>query len=207
MSLYFEADDLTKIILRVVSEKSPQSVKQLIEIVSYNHDYKEEEIINSVLRLKAKGIIKFDNNHIKSLSFFNYLVSTGAVWYFVVIATSLLSTISVFMIPEDLYPWIYVRNFLGILLVLFLPGYAFQRAFVKNGVNVGSLLARVDSIQRVAIGIGLSVAFASIIGLILYYSPWGLNLNIIILSLLVFTLLFATIAIVREYQSIKSNTV
>jgi len=205
LSSYFKADDLTKIILRVINEKNPQSIKQLIEIVNYNHDYKEEEIVNSVLRLKTKGIIKFDND-IKSWSFFNYLTSSGSIWYWTIISASLLSTISVFIIPEDLYPWIFARNFLGILLVLFLPGYAFQRVFVKNDVNARSLLGRIDSIQRVAISVGLSIAFSSIIGLILYYSPVGLNLNIIVLSLLVFTLLFATIAIIREYQAIKSKT-
>jgi uncharacterized membrane protein len=58
-----------------------------------------------------------------------------------------------------------------------------------------------DSIERLALSVGLSLALVPIVGLVLNYTPWGIRLAPIILSLLVLTVAFAASALVREYQA------
>ena len=47
----------------------------------------------------------------------------------------------------------------------------------------------------------VSIALVPIVGLILNYTPWGIRLTPITLSLLALTIVFATAAILREYQA------
>ena len=58
-----------------------------------------------------------------------------------------------------------------------------------------------DTIERVALGFGMSLALVPIVGLILNYTPWGIRLTPITLSLLALTVVFATAAVLREYQA------
>jgi uncharacterized membrane protein len=58
-----------------------------------------------------------------------------------------------------------------------------------------------DTIERAALSIGLSLAIVPIVGLLLNYTPWGIRLTPITLSLLALTLTFATAALIREHQA------
>lgn len=192
-------------ILGVINEKNPKSVKQLTKMLKENKNLTEEEIIASVLKLQAKGVIKFEDHTLQSKNLTNYLKTTDAVWYWITITIGVLSAVLVFTIPDNFYPWIYARNVLGIIFVLFLPGYAFIKVILKGNVTAKTSIGGLEAIQIITLSIGMSIAFVSIIGLILYYSPWSLDLVTIVFSLLAFTSLFATVAVIREYQKIKIN--
>ena len=62
-----------------------------------------------------------------------------------------------------------------------------------------------DNIERVALSLGMSLALVPIVGLILNYTPWGIRLTPIPLSLLALTIIFATAALLREYQAKSSS--
>jgi uncharacterized membrane protein len=47
----------------------------------------------------------------------------------------------------------------------------------------------------------MSLALTPIVGLILNYTPWGIRLTQITLSLLALTVVFATAAVLREHQA------
>lgn len=83
------------------------------------------------------------------------------------------------------------RSVLGLLLVLFLPGYAL----------IASLFPRkddLDSIERLALSFGLSIAVTPLIGLALNYTPFGIPLDPILISLTGFTLLLCVAAYLRR---------
>ena len=61
-------------------------------------------------------------------------------------------------------------------------------------------MKQAEKIERVALNIGISLTLTLIIGLFLNYTPWGIQLVPIVFSLLIVTLIFATVAEVREYQ-------
>jgi hypothetical protein len=204
LSTNSKANDLTETILKVINDKKPQSVKQLTTMLKENLEIEEKEIIKSVLKLQAEGIIKLENQA-SPQSLATYLKNRDAIWYWMTIAAGALTAVLVFTISENVYPWFYVRNVLGVIFVLFLPGYAFIEALFPASIPAEKSTGNIDTIERIVLSIALSIALIAIVGLLLNFSPWGLNLTAMILSLLAFTLVFATVAVARKYN-IKRET-
>lgn len=73
-----------------------------------------------------------------------------------------------------------VRVPLGLAMVLFLPGYVLIAALFPRKDDL-------DGIERVALSFGLSIAVVPLIGLGLNYTPWGIRLTPVVVSLAVFT--------------------
>ena len=84
-----------------------------------------------------------------------------------------------------------VRVLLGLLLVLFLPGYSLIAALFPRGDDL-------DSIERIALSFGLSIAVVPLIGLGLNYTQYGIRLVPVLLGLSLFTVLLALIAYMRR---------
>jgi len=73
------------------------------------------------------------------------------------------------------FPDSLARKILGLVFVLFLPGYAATAAlFPEND--------QIDGIERVALSFGLSIAIVPLIGLALNFTPWGIRLDPIMAS-------------------------
>jgi hypothetical protein len=194
-------NDLHRIILKVIKEKNPQSFKQLTKLLKENGNLTEEEIVKSVLKLQAEGVIKFRSQAQQSWGLSTYLKTSEAVWYWLIIIVGATTAGLAFTISESVYPWIYARNALGVIFVLFLPGYSFLKAFLQSHMSAETSTRSLESIEFIALSIGLSIALVSLVGLLLYYSSLGLNLTNIVLSLFAFSLFFATAAVIREYQA------
>jgi len=97
----------------------------------------------------------------------------------------------VFLVPENAFPVVYARYVFGSVFVLFLPGYSLIRALFSG--------KELDSIERFALSVGLSLALVPMAGLLLNYTPWGIRTTPVTLSLLGLTLVFASAAVIRDY--------
>lgn len=86
-----------------------------------------------------------------------------------------------------------LRIVFGLPVVLFFPGYILMVALFprKN---------QLDSIERVALCFGFSIAIVPLIGLILNYTPWGIRLYPILISVTIFILATSLIAWYRRYR-------
>ena len=84
-----------------------------------------------------------------------------------------------------------VRVVLGLLLVLFLPGYSLIAALFPRKDDL-------DGIERIALSFGLSIAVVPLLGLALNYTPLGIRLVPVLLGLSLFTVLLAVVAGVRR---------
>lgn len=84
-----------------------------------------------------------------------------------------------------------VRVVLGLPFVLFFPGYALIGALFPAHHSL-------DGLERVALSFGLSLAVVPLIGLGLNYTPWGIRLIPILVSLVVFTFLMSLVAFFRR---------
>ncbi|MGD0951589.1 MAG: DUF1616 domain-containing protein [Methanotrichaceae archaeon] len=80
---------------------------------------------------------------------------------------------------------------LGLVMVLFLPGYALIAALFPRKDDL-------DGIERTALSFGLSIAVVPLIGLGLNYTPWGIRLTPVVISLSVFTVVMAAAAHLRR---------
>jgi predicted nucleic acid-binding protein len=185
-------DELIQTIVHIIHDKKPQTVNQLINIVKENVPQSENEILTAIIKLQNEGKIQFFNRSPSvPMNLSTYLKTSSALWYWLTIALSIATAFAVFLVSEDLYPWNYFRNALGVILVLWLPGYTFLKALFPSH--------SLENVERIALSVIMSLALISIIGLLLNYSPWGIRLAPIVLTLLVFTLVFATAAVIREY--------
>ena len=84
-----------------------------------------------------------------------------------------------------------LRVVLGLPFVLFFPGYALITALFPGRDDL-------DGIERVALSFGLSIAVVPLLGLILNYTPWGIRLHPILITLLAFTFIMSVIADYRR---------
>jgi uncharacterized membrane protein len=93
---------------------------------------------------------------------------------FVCMVLALLLVALVFLAPDNV-----IRQILGLVFVLFLPGYAATAALFPENDHI-------DGIERVALSFGLSIAIVPLIGLALNFTPWGIRLDPILASISVF---------------------
>ncbi len=84
-----------------------------------------------------------------------------------------------------------VRLALGLLYVLYLPGYCLTAALFARADDL-------DGIERVGLSLGLSVAWVSLLALALDRLPWGLRLWPILLGELASCAVFAAVALWRR---------
>jgi hypothetical protein len=199
LSTSTEENELTETILKIINEKNPQSVKELTTMIKESIDLDEETIIKSVLNLQAEGAIKLGNQALQPEVFKSNLKINAAIWYITTIAAAMMTIVLVFVISENVYPWFYVRNVFGGVFVLFLPGYALLEALFPVNMLAKTFMGTLDATERLVLSISLSISIVAIVGLLLLFSPWGLNLTDMILSLFVITLVFATVAVTRTY--------
>ncbi len=84
-----------------------------------------------------------------------------------------------------------LRIVLGLLFVIFFPGYTLLSAlFPKRD--------KLSGIERVALSFGLSIAVVPLIGLILNYTPWGIRLYPILISITLFIIVTSSVSWYRH---------
>ncbi|GAA5050539.1 DUF1616 domain-containing protein [Haladaptatus pallidirubidus] len=105
-----------------------------------------------------------------------------------------------------------LRAVVGLIFVLFPPGYAFIAALFPEGTSLAEddpnstvesasrFGSGIDGLERVALSFGTSIAIVPLIGLILNFTPWGIRLVPVLLSLSLFTLCMTVIAAVRRWN-------
>ncbi len=103
-----------------------------------------------------------------------------------VILLSLLLDAIIFLLPGSFW-----RKVLGLVFILFIPGYVTVTALFPNRKEL-------DNLERLALSFGLSIAIVPLIGLGLNYTPWGIRLRLILVSLTVFNVALSFVAIYRR---------
>jgi len=193
---------LVETIIQIIEEMKPQSVKQLTSFVEERLPVPEQRIVETILKLQSAGRIKLlEKQPLASPRLVTYLKTKHALWYWLTMGLAITAFAVVFTIPEGSYPWIYIRNGLGTILVLWLPGYAFTKALFPPKPPIEASEKSLEKIVQIALSFGISLALVPMVGLLLYYLPWGMQLTTTVPSLLALTMLFATAGIKREHQS------
>ena len=201
-----EKISIDEFIIHTVTTKKPNTVKELVEHVKEKSKLPKERITEHILNLQSEGKLTFKDNPTEPPSTATgYLFSNQALWFWTTTILVIAATASVFTIPEDAFPIVYARYFLGSLFVLFLPGYSFIKALFPKQVPLKTRSEELDNIERAALSIGMSLALVPLTGLLLNYTPWGIRTTPITLSLLALTAAFSVAAIIREYQTTRTT--
>jgi uncharacterized membrane protein len=89
------------------------------------------------------------------------------------------------------FPSTVARIILGLPFLLFFPGYTLMAALFPKKGSLGE-------VERVALSFGLSIAVVPLIGLVLNFTPWGIRLEPILISLAVFIIVTSGVAYYRR---------
>jgi len=190
--------ELKDLIVDVLREEKPRSVSQLVDSVltRIETDVSIPDVVRLVHELGEEGRITLSQRPRMFETFTSYLLDRKfslSLW--LVFAAVILTWISIYLIPSE-FPWVTPRWVLGTLFVIFLPGYAFIEALFVNPISGKKEL---DQIARFALSIGMSLALVPLIGLLLNYTPWGIRLEPIAVSLSIFTLICIFVAAYRKF--------
>jgi Protein of unknown function (DUF1616) len=90
---------------------------------------------------------------------------------------------------------LYLRYVFGSALVLFIPGYSLIEALYPK--------RELDELTRVALSIGLSLALVPLTGLVLNYTPFGIRLLPVAVSIAGMSIVFLLLALVRKHAYYK----
>ena len=123
-------------------------------------------------------------------NFMGYMLSLRSLWFWLLSSLIAVSLSLVFLVSRP--PLVYVRYILGSIFVLYLPGSMLIEALYPRGEEL-------EPLERLALSIGLSLAVVPLIGLVLNYTPWGIRLTPVSISLAIFTEAMAIIALRRKY--------
>lgn len=129
-------------------------------------------------------------------TYVEYLVRADySLWLWTLLSLVALTVASIYL-SSVLYPLLYLRHVLGSVLVLFAVGYSTVEVLYPEE---GSL----TSLERLALSIGLSLAVVPLIGLVLNYTPWGIRLEPVVVSLSLYTSLVALGAAYRKFRHLR----
>lgn len=107
------------------------------------------------------------------------------------LAAAALSVLTLFFTLVPPLASLPVRIPLGLIMVLFLPGYALIAALFPRKDDI-------DGMERVALSFGLSIAVVPLMGLGLNYTIWGIRLVPVVISLCLFTVMMVFAAQLRR---------
>ena len=85
------------------------------------------------------------------------------------------------------------RIVVGLVFVLFSPGYALITALFPMKAPLGT-------VERIALSFGLSIAVVPLIVYILNYTPWGIRLNPILFCITLFIVITSLVALYRRWR-------
>jgi len=95
-------------------------------------------------------------------------------------------------------PFLYFRYLFAPLLISYLPGLMLVKIIFSKNANL-------DPLERLALSFGLSMVLTILIGLFLNYTPWGLNLNTVFVSLTLLTVVVSVGSLIADHARNSSN--
>ncbi len=187
---------LEAVILDILDRNQPENVKELVMLIQEQVNAKLEDIEKVIRSLHRKGLVSLEAPLHNKESFISFLSPKRNYWFWIVITMSILSFVSIMLIPENGTSLSYVRYVFGFVLVAFLPGYCLTETLFPRANAL-------DIIERITFSIGLSFAITALVGLFLSFTPIGLTLATALPALGSVVLVLATSALVRKYKTVK----
>ncbi len=99
---------------------------------------------------------------------------------------ALASVVFTLFLPVDT-----LRVILGVILIIFAPGYALLVALFPRSWGLGG-------VERVALSFGLSIAVVPLIGFLFNYTPWGISLESILFGVITLIIVASIVAWLRR---------
>ena len=166
------------------------SVRSVVEGLR-SEGYKTDESVKALLALHRNKMVAVEEERPYS-SLGAYLWSPLSLWFWAALGAVALS---VALISVTSGVVLYLRYVFGSVLILFLPGYSLIQALYPKG--------ELDELIRFALSIGLSLAIVPLTGLVLNYTPFGIRLLPVAISIAGITVALLILALTRKHAYYK----
>ena len=164
-------------------------VSKLVEKVSLEKGVNFVDASRSLFRALEDGRVRLVDPS-PPRSRLNFFFSIYSLWFWSVVGFLGFMIFSIILIPQT-YPLNYIRIGTGSIFVLYVPGYTLLEAlFLRRN--------ELERLERFGLSIGLSIAIVPLVGFVLNYTPWGIRLDPILISLSLLTLVFAIVAVYQK---------
>ena len=180
--------DIQTLILERSTGTKATTLSRLVTEISDELDCNPDRVIAEIIRLEAAGKVRL-NEQVAYGNLVEYLVSPLSLWFWEPVLVTLLSLALLFA-SSGLT--LYFRFILGGALVLFLPGYSLVSLIYSKKEEL-------DYLSRLAFSFVLSLAIAMLVGLLLSYSPFGITLFAVAVSLGAVTIGLLFLTVLRRY--------
>ncbi len=175
----------------LVLEKSATKsivLSRLVRDLSDELAYSPHQIVSEIIRLQTERRILI-REPVVYRRFVDYLLSPISMWFWEVALATFASLGLIFASSG----WaLYFRYIFGGLMVLFLPGYSLV-GFIYSEKN------DLDYLTRITLSFALSLAIATLVGLVLNFTPFGITFFAMALSLGTVTIGLLLLTALRRY--------
>jgi len=185
-------DQVKDYITLAITMIKPDTVQGLIQHIQQRFALSSEEITLILLQLESENKISFAKKKFNALpvALKSYIFSSSATWYWLTLVIASLTLLAVFVIPKTVYT----------LFVGYLPGFTLLKMLYPKKESVDMSSKRADALERIVLSVSLSIVLVAVDGLIFNYTPFGIRLVPITLTLFLFTFIFALVGVIRSYR-------
>lgn len=182
--------DLHQIILQTAQTLGQPTLSELVDSLTQHRGVKFDDAAQVVYTEWKMGNLNLTTSN-PATTFRSYLFSLENAAFWAVTVFLIVTTGVAFTVESSLL--LYVRYVLGSVLVFFLCGLMLMMALYPRMEDLGG-------VERIAMSIGFSLVMVTFVGLVLNYTPWGLQLGTIIASLVVVSEVLAVVWVVRKFR-------
>ena len=179
--------------LRYLDRSGPTTVEELYAGLRIGApSLTKAELTDIIWLLAAQDKVNLQESLPKS--FVDFLRAWQEIlWFYASLGVSFVAILVIYFTPPE-FPFLLFRWALGSVLVFFIPGYV-----TLQGLYLGD--RTINRAERIALSVGLSLVLVMLVGLLLNYTPWGIRLTPILISLTILTVGLAAMALTRRYTS------
>lgn len=184
---------LQQLVIDAMRKYNCKTVRDLVtRLQIIDHSLTVEDICAIVKALEKEKKIVLAHPQVQ-YSFFGYLTKSIASLPFWLAIAIVAMTLVVAYIPYQIVEqqWSAFRVVVGGAFMLFIPGYALTKLIFPR--------RQLKYTELIAFSIGLSLAFSSLVGLILNHISWKLSLDLTAMTLSLLTLLLLVLSEYRKF--------
>ena len=190
--------DLVKSIVKYIRDQERKEVTPSITSIvesMVSSGYSIRDVLRAISKMEESGII--DLVEIAPRDFKEYLRSPFSLDLWFVLSATLGTILIVLVFGITQYPLVTIRYVLGTIFVLFIPGFSLIQCLYYRREDL-------DDLERFALSIGLSLALVPLVGLVLNYTPFGIRLSPVTISLSILSIILIVCGTIRRYRYLKT---
>jgi hypothetical protein len=160
---------------------------------SLGQSVKTEKAIKDIYTLEKNNKLTLINPQYPK-NFTNYLLSGYSLFFWI----QLLFIVFFYFITYHFvyeYPIVFIKYVSSFLFILYVPGYALLNAIYYKKDEI-------ERVQKISYILAMSIVITAIIGLILNYSPWGINSYLYYLIASFVSIIFNIYGLYKKYHAV-----